>query len=171
MLSSTVPLLTGLLANVVLAQQFVGTSVNNSLPSVVGAELTYWNILDANNRNATLINYSSLGSNGQRLAPSNIQRALVFVHGNNRDPFNYMSYMLSAFSQIQGHPEITHDNVQMVAPYFPNGDDKNYGYPWNASAPAGGYGKTFVIRPRLLHLVLTSQAPHLHVLSGVVLAG
>lgn len=148
------PLLAGLLADVVLAQQFVGATVNNSLPAVVGAELTYWNILDANNKNATLINYSSLGSNGQRLTPSNVKRALVFMHGDNRDPWDYMSYMQTAFNAIQGHPEITADNVQMVAPYFANGADKSFGYPWNASAPAGGYGETSSRPPAVLRSLM-----------------
>jgi len=60
-----------------------------------------------------------------------------------------MNYMLSALSAVPGQPQINRNSVQLVAPYFPNGDDKAggttqqtlgyYAYPWNVSAPAG-YG-------------------------------
>lgn len=126
--------------DVARAQQFQGSIIPNSLPSVPGAELTYWNIPDANNKSTTLINYSSLTASGARLAPANIKRVVIFIHGLQRDASTYMSNMLSAVSQIQGAPDINFSSVQIVCPYFANGDDKGTGYPWNTSAPAGGSG-------------------------------
>jgi len=140
MLSLLLPALVGLFAHAVDAQQFAGSVINNTLQTTPGSEITFWNMPDAAGKNTTLINYSSLTNAGQRLDPSAIQRVLLFVHGNNRDPYNYMSYMLSALGSVQGHPEVNRSSVQLVAPYFPNGDDKGIGYPWNVSAPAGGYG-------------------------------
>ena len=64
------------------SQQFQGSFINNTLPSVPGSEITYFNILDANKKNTTLINYSSLtGVSGGRLIPSQIERVIVFIHG------------------------------------------------------------------------------------------
>lgn len=122
------------------AQQFQGAVIPNSLPSVPGSEQAFWNILDANKKNTTLTTYSSLTTSGTRLTPSAIKRVVIFIHGLDRDPYNYMSNMLSAISQIQGAPDINFSSVQVVCPYFANGDDKNIGYPFNTSAPAGGSG-------------------------------
>ncbi|RDW89749.1 hypothetical protein BP6252_01781 [Coleophoma cylindrospora] len=121
-------------------QQYQGNTITNSLPSVPGSELAYWKITDKKNRNFTLINYFSNDGNGNRLTTSNVKRAVVVLHGLGRDPGTYMSNMLSALSQVPSGTGPTFKNTQIIAPYFPNGDDKNYGYPWNTSAPAGGYG-------------------------------
>jgi len=129
----------------VIAQQFLGEridtpgGINNTLGSVPGAEITYWNIKDPNKKNATLINYSSLDENWNRLTPSNVQRVVIFVHGLGRDGGTYMSNMLSAMAQIQGRPDVNRSNVQIVCPVFPNGNDKNITYPWtNGLAPGKG---------------------------------
>lgn len=63
------------------------------------------------------------------LVERTVQRAVIIIHGLNRDPGSYMSNMLSALSQSKD-PNINFDTVAIMAPYFPNGDDKNYGYPW-----------------------------------------
>lgn len=69
----------------------------------------------------TLINYMSYGSNGKRLVGSKVQRAVIIVHGLNRDPGTYESNMLSALAQVKGDPNINRDSVAVMAPYFPNG--------------------------------------------------
>lgn len=46
-----------------------------------------------------------------------------------------MSNMLSALSQSKD-PNINFDTVAIIAPYFPNGEDKNKGYPWTAGLKA-----------------------------------
>lgn len=123
------------------AQQFQGSFIYNSLTTFPGAEITFWNILDAHNKNTTLINYSSFNSTNERLPPANVKRVVIFIHGLNRDPWNYMSNMLSALRQTNAiNSSVSLDNVQIVCPYFTNGDDKNISYPWNYSAPVGGYG-------------------------------
>lgn len=47
-----------------------------------------------------------------------------------------MSQMLSALSQVS-NPDINFNSVAICAPYFPNGDDKNYGYPWTDGLKPG----------------------------------
>ncbi|KAL0260501.1 hypothetical protein SLS55_004190 [Diplodia seriata] len=113
------------------AQQYAGENITTSLPVVPGAEITYFNIKDTNRKNTTLINYMSLNSTGQRPDPRALKRAVIVVHGLNRDPNTYMSNMLSALAQVTGHPEVSTDSVAILAPYFTNGDDKSTGgYPW-----------------------------------------
>ncbi|OQO08641.1 hypothetical protein B0A48_06511 [Cryoendolithus antarcticus] len=121
------------------AQQYVGEVIPNSLPPVGNAEITYFEIpgvLDKNRTaaaNLTLINYYSHGQDGNRIVESKIKRAVIIIHGLNRDPGTYQSNMQSALAQVTT-PEINFDNVVIMSPYFTNGDDKGNGYPWNASA-------------------------------------
>lgn len=81
------------LASFSSAQQYAGDFVNNSLPQVPGAEITYFRIPDpaGKNNNLTLINYYSWNSTGQRIVESKIQRAVIVIHGLNRDPGTYES--------------------------------------------------------------------------------
>lgn len=130
-------LLTLTLIPFVHAQQFLGAPIaNQSLQGVPGSEITFWNILDKNKKNTTLINYSSLDLQGNRLVPSNIQRAVIFIHGLQRDAGTYMSNMLVAMAQLQV-PQVNRSNVQIVAPMFANGDDKYTAYPYNTSLTTG----------------------------------
>lgn len=75
------------------AQQYVGDFINNSLPYVPGAEITYFRIPDPSgkNKNLTLVNYYSHGKDGQRIAEANVQRAIIVIHGLNQDPGTYES--------------------------------------------------------------------------------
>ncbi|KAK6435340.1 hypothetical protein LTR95_008475 [Oleoguttula sp. CCFEE 5521] len=126
-------------AGLATAQQYVGEVIPNSLPPVGNAEITYFKIpgtLDKNKTaaaNLTLINYYSHGQDGNRIVESKIKRAVIIIHGLNRDPGTYQSNMQSALAQVTT-PGINFDNVVIMAPYFTNGDDKGTGYPWNASA-------------------------------------
>jgi len=77
-----------------LAQQYAGEAIQNSLPAVAGAELAYFRISDPAGANtATLLNYQSLGSDGQRLKEANVERAVIMVHGQRRDADVYASYV------------------------------------------------------------------------------
>jgi hypothetical protein len=97
------------------AQQFVGAVVNNTMPSVPGSELTYFNIVNKGNKDTTVINYSSLAQpDNSRLKPSDIQRAVIFVHGLNRDPQTYIANMMTALSQVSGRPDVNFRNVQSM---------------------------------------------------------
>ena len=136
------PLITALIACLTTpseAQQYAGDVIPNSLPAVPGSEITYFRVQDASgkNKNLTLINYYSHGTSDGRLVESNIQRAVVIIHGLNRDPGTYMSNMLSALSQVTSDPNVNQDTVAIMAPYFANGDDKNTGYPWTDGLAAG----------------------------------
>lgn len=128
------------LIQLVAAQQYAGDTIPNSLPSVPGSEIVYFKIKEPNGKipkayNLTLTNYQSLQGNGQRVVPSQVQRAVIIIHGLQRDPGTYMANGLSALSQV-GDPNINTSSTLIMAPYFPNGDDKNYGYPYNSSNPA-----------------------------------
>ncbi|KAF2239090.1 hypothetical protein EV356DRAFT_523854 [Viridothelium virens] len=128
-----------LLTGLVSAQNYVGTQINNSLPFVPGSEITYFNVISSSGLNLTLTNYMSLNSSGKRFDPTKIQRAVIIIHGLQRDPGTYMANILSALSQVPNRPDVSVDSVAIMAPYFPNGDDKNYGYPWtDGLAPGKG---------------------------------
>ncbi|KAJ9121863.1 hypothetical protein QFC22_002486 [Naganishia vaughanmartiniae] len=127
-----------------LAQQYAGDVIPNSLPGVPGSELVYFRIADpkGKNNNLTLINYQNVQLDGSRLVPSKLQRAVIIIHGLNRDPGTYMSNMLSAINNGGiADPNINQNSVAIVTPYFSNGDDKNIGYPWTAGL-APGKGST-----------------------------
>lgn len=126
----------------VSAQQYIGSPISNQtgLPSVLGANITWFNILDPASKNATLTNYLSFNSSGNYMSPSAMKRVIIIIHGLDRDPSTYMSNMLVAISNLLNKVS-TIDNTQIVAPYFPNGDDKNVGYPWTDGL-ASGKGST-----------------------------
>ncbi|GAM89397.1 hypothetical protein ANO11243_074350 [Dothideomycetidae sp. 11243] len=122
-----------------VAQQYAGDVIPNSLPAVPGAEITYFRVADpaGKNNNLTLTNYASL-YNSQRLPPSQVQRVVIIIHGLDRDPGTYMANMLSALAQTStGNPNVNFSNVQIICPYFTNGDDKNFGYPWTSGLLPG----------------------------------
>lgn len=126
--------------NITRAQQYAGDVIPNSLSTVPGSEITYFRINDPSgkNKNLTLTNYYSHGKIAtKRLVEANVQRAVVIVHGLNRDPGTYMSNMLSALAQVKSDPNVNLDTVAIMAPYFPNGDDKTLGYPWTDGLSAG----------------------------------
>lgn len=129
--------LLALLASFGSAQQFQGTvtTYNMTLANVSGSEIAYFRIIDNKNRQFTSINYLSTTSSGNRLVPANIQRVVIVIHGLARDPDLYMSNMLSALPTVSMYGVNT-SNTQIIAPYFPNGDDKNHGFPWDASQPS-----------------------------------
>lgn len=106
----------------VYSQQYQGSFINNSLPSVGGSEVAFFNILDHASRNTTLINYASLSNTRTRLVPSQIQCVIIFVHGLGRNPQTYVGDMLSTLDLVtQNYSSISRDSVQIVCPYFTNG--------------------------------------------------
>lgn len=125
-------ILTTFLYGLASAQQYVGDVIPNQLPTVPGSEITFFRISDPSgkNNNLTLINYYSHQDNGQRIVESQIMRAVVIIHGLSRDPGTYESNMMTALAQLQSDPNVNRSSVAIMAPYFPNGDDKGVGYPW-----------------------------------------
>jgi hypothetical protein len=113
------------------SQQYAGEVIDTSLPNVPGSEIAFFKIpgvMDSNKNkaaNLTLINYMSRGSDGKRLVGSKVQRAVIVIHGLNRDPGTYESNMLSALSGVTGDPNINQDSVAIMAPYFANGEYKS----------------------------------------------
>lgn len=96
----------------VLAQQYAGDYIPGSLPQRSGSEITYFKIRDPAGKNdhLTLINYYSLGSDGKRLKPSNIQRAVIMMSGQRRDADQYIGYVsCSITAQCTLHPNFLHD--------------------------------------------------------------
>lgn len=92
-ITKALALCAALLAPSAFAQQYAGDVIPNSLPSVPGSEIVYFRIPDPAgfNNHLTLTNYYSLQANGQELVPSQLQRAVIVVHGLARDPGTYMS--------------------------------------------------------------------------------
>lgn len=109
------------------SQQYAGEVIENSLPNVPGSEVAFFNIPRKGTQKHTLINYYSHGKDGKRLVESKVQRAVIVVHGLNRDPMTYQSNMMSALAQVTGDPNINKDTVAIMAPYFPNGKSRPHG--------------------------------------------
>ena len=126
--TSVLTTLGALFAAAASAQQYAGEIIETNLPNVPGAEIAYFKIpgvQDSNSKkaaNLTLINYMSYGSNGKRLVGSKVQRAVIIVHGLNRDPGTYESNMLSALAAVTGDANINKDSVAVMSPYFANGN-------------------------------------------------
>lgn len=123
------PLLLIPISTLVLAQQYAGDPIDTHLPSVSGSEIAFFKIpgvLDSNKKkpaNLTLINYYSHGSDGKRLVESKVQRAVIIIHGLNRDPGTYEANMLSALANTEKEGQgVGRDQVAVMAPYFPNGE-------------------------------------------------
>lgn len=77
--------------SIATAQQYAGDTISAYLPTISRAEVAFFKIPDPDgeNNNLTLINYYAHGSNGGRIVESNIQRAVIVLHGLLRDPWNY----------------------------------------------------------------------------------
>ena len=73
------------------AQQYAGDVVSGLLPTISRAEVAFFRIPDPTGQNdhLTLINYYAHGTNGGRIVESNIERAIIVIHGLLRDPWNY----------------------------------------------------------------------------------
>jgi len=115
-----------LFPQLIQAQQFAGAYINNSLPTLPGANLTFFNVKDAKKNSATFLNYLSFNNSGKYLPGSAIKRMIIIIHGLDRDPATYMSNTLSVISQLPASAGVTIDNTQVLAPYFPNGESMVY---------------------------------------------
>jgi len=102
------------------AQQFVGAYIPNSLPTVLNANITFFNLRDAKGNKATFTNYLSLNTSGKYLPGAAIKRLVIVIHGLGRDPGTYMAQTLSALSQVPAGLGPSLDNTQILCPYFPN---------------------------------------------------
>lgn len=125
------------LTSFVSAQQYAGHVIKNSLPAVDGSEVAYFRIANGHGQFGTVTNYHSLNSTGGRVVPSEVKRAVIFLHGLQRDPYTYIAYMLKALAAVPSDAGVSADNVAILCPYFPNGEDKNVGYPWTNGLPSG----------------------------------
>jgi hypothetical protein len=126
------------------AQQFAGQPIANQLPNPIpGGALASFNIADAKGKGTTLMNYFS-APNGGNIQPSLIQRAIVVIHGLNRDPWLYFATVYNALPAATAiNPAVNENTVAIMAPYFTNGNDKGFGYPWvNGTGPTAGKGST-----------------------------
>lgn len=99
----TLVVLSALLLENVSAQQYLGDVIpNTTYPSIPGSELLYFRVKDPAgvNNNLTLVNYQSLGSNGKRIDATKVKRAVIIVHGLNRDAGTYMSNVSCSYCHL-----------------------------------------------------------------------
>jgi hypothetical protein len=125
--------LSQLVSQLARAQQYVGQTIPNSLPGVTDGAVSFFQIIDPNGGpSSTLINYFS-APGGQQIDTTQVQRAIVVLHGANRDPYNYFNDVHAALYNASSlyNSEITTSSVAIMAPYFPNEDDENVGYPFS----------------------------------------
>jgi hypothetical protein len=122
LLSSTAPgtfVALSLCAGSALAQQYLGRTIPNSLPAAPkGSELTFFNIRDlqAGLPNATLINYYSLPG-GQRQNQTKVQRAVILIHGQLRNPESFWDNTHDAMAlATKLNPSVNDETVAMIAP-------------------------------------------------------
>ena len=89
------------LLHLCVAQQYAGDVIPNSLPAVPGSEIVYFKVNDPKgiNNHLTVTNYYSLQANHKKLDPTRVQRAIIVIHGLDRDPGTYMSNVYSAFTK------------------------------------------------------------------------
>ncbi|KAH7040965.1 uncharacterized protein B0I36DRAFT_344618 [Microdochium trichocladiopsis] len=123
-------------------EQYVGTPFDHALPRSASSEVTFFKIKDPTGEflcdsedaraDLSLLNYMSLNKDGERPDPKKLMRAVIAVHGWNRDPWNYHAALLLALAKAEAQdPAKSLGTVAVIAPYFPNGDDKGIGYPWD----------------------------------------
>ncbi|KAM0716672.1 hypothetical protein Q7P37_008117 [Cladosporium fusiforme] len=138
-------------ASAALAQQHEGAEVKTNLPETNGAEISFFKIQNPTGGKASLslVNYQSLASDGERLNNENVKRGIIVIHGLLRDPWNYENDMLNALKKATSkNSEISRDTVSVMAPYFPNGADRNRGYPWtDGLAPGKGSTSDALVWP------------------------
>lgn len=67
--------------SLVSAQQYEGDTITNSLPSVDNSEIAYFKIHNSAGQTGTVTNYYGLNSTGGRIVPSEVKRAVIFLHG------------------------------------------------------------------------------------------
>ena len=92
-IGATVLTALSLFCHVVTAQQYAGDNITQTIESVPGSEIAYFKVKDPAGKSAhlTLTNYYSLQANNARLVPSQLKRAVIVIHGLDRDPWTYMS--------------------------------------------------------------------------------
>ncbi|KAM0723408.1 hypothetical protein Q7P37_000394 [Cladosporium fusiforme] len=124
------------LGSISSAQQHQGDTISGYLPSEDGSEVSYFKVADpsGNNDHLTLINYQSLGSDGNRLNNQNVQRAVIMMAGLFRDAGDYMNHTLSALYKVPASAGPDRDSVSIVTPVFANEQDQGSVFPWDESS-------------------------------------
>ncbi|KAF9015825.1 hypothetical protein BDZ89DRAFT_1141878 [Hymenopellis radicata] len=113
----------------VLGQQYAGETIPNSLPSAAGAEKAFFNILDSSGHRTTLINHFSFPG-GARQNKTMVQRAVIILHGANRDSNDYFTNIYDAVKAATAvDPTVNENTVAIMAPCFTNQADAGRGYP------------------------------------------
>jgi pimeloyl-ACP methyl ester carboxylesterase len=152
-----------------LAQQYAGETIPNTLPAVYGAELAYFRISDPAGANtATLLNYQSLGSDGQRLKESNIERAVIIIHGQLRDANDYFYVAANALATADPALGPTKDNVAIISPMFTNEKDQGTAYPYEESNALAWTGAEWAYGRNNIYPAYSTNTSSFHVLDEIV---
>jgi hypothetical protein len=98
------------------AQQFAGQFIPNSLPVVTGGNVSFFNVFDALGGRTTLINYYST-PNGKPIDPLKVRRAIIPLHGLNRDGWSYFDHTRAKIPLATAkNSQITEDSVAIFSP-------------------------------------------------------
>jgi hypothetical protein len=98
------------------AQQFAGQFIPNSLPTVTGGNVSFFNVFDALGGRTTLINYYST-PNGKPIDPLKVRRAIIPLHGLNRDGWSYFDHVrLRLPLATAKNSQISGDSVAIFSP-------------------------------------------------------
>jgi hypothetical protein len=98
------------------AQQYAGQTIPNSLPTVNGGNVSFFNILDANGAGTTLINYYSTPG-GRRPDQTKVQRAIIIIPGLNRDGWKYFGDVYSKIAAAAAiNSQVSEQTVAIFSP-------------------------------------------------------
>lgn len=66
-----------------------------------------------------MTNYFSKNGNGDRLDTNDVKRAVIIIHGLNRDPGTYMANTLSALGDVPDGAGPDTTNTQIIGESYP----------------------------------------------------
>lgn len=98
------------------AQQYAGQFIPNSLPTVTGGNVSFFNVFDALGGKTTLINYYSTPG-GKRQDQTKVKRAIIIISGLNRDGWAYFDHLRTKIpSAALQNSEVSEDSVAIFSP-------------------------------------------------------
>jgi hypothetical protein len=104
--------------NLVLAQQFAGQKIPNTLAAATGAQIAFFNVKDAKGINGTLINYYSFPG-GKNPNAALVKRAVVVISGRGRNAWDYFGFVRGRIAAATAlNSEVSEQSVAIFAPHL-----------------------------------------------------